>query len=587
MAEQSLLDTDAPANIRSPLIPHTNTKSATIAAKSPRKVSRRASFGRRLDSSESIPSSHGSIFAAEYVSPHASEDGGYKIEKWQAIDSSARPPIIEEQPQSLLGNDENSDVGLSVGNTPILYGHGTALTTIVEQKSTATMRPISTPSPVRTLTRPRSTSDLSSLSASASLPKQPPKSSPIRGEFSISGMIHRLASFSDDDVGTIKLSWPEGYNPIANTAKGAANSSLNSSPSEIQESAYREIYAQPLSPIQPPIERPETPPGMPSWTTAQTQQRRPRAVSSPPTRPNGFHRATARVQRFFGYEPVSRAGNRAPVSSPGHGLCGAWDIGSSRRRCVSVPNTALSGAPRFRPPRSGHGITSLEMHPFARADVRPNTSRTQEMASTGRRISSAPAAGGGSRSSRRSSEPLPPRPVKPKGKRKPGRRVRFTSSTAAVIGSSQTQSAEPNSERRRTKFLRSCRRRRVKTPSPPPQEAAPFPAWGETSMPDTLPQDLPAGSLENHPDHLPALPVLPASSPPETAAPAEPSPAPSPSPKPKKWECWKHQVKTTLAQVNEIWDSCTLLCCWYCCGIDVMSVADDAAAERLSNGVSH
>ena len=175
MAEESLLDSDAPANIRSPLIPHTNIKPVTITAKSAKKVSRKSPFARRLDSSESIPSSHGSIFAAEYVSPHASdEDGGYKIEKWQAIGSSARPSATEEQPPPLLSNDENSDVGLPVGNTPILYGHGTALTTIIEQKSSsATMRTISTPSPVRTLTCPRSTSDLSSSSASASLQKKP------------------------------------------------------------------------------------------------------------------------------------------------------------------------------------------------------------------------------------------------------------------------------------------------------------------------------------------------------------------------------------------------------------------------------
>ena len=585
MAEESLLDSEAPANIRSPLIPHTNTRPVTITAKSTKKLSRKSSFARRLDSSESIPSSHGSIFAAEYVSPHASEDGGYKIEKWQAIGSSIRPSAIEEQLPPLPANDENSGVGLSVGNTPILYGHGTALTTIIEQKSSsATMRTISTSSPVRTLTRPRSMSDLSSSSASASLQKQPPKASPIKREFSISGMIHRLASFSDEDVGTIQLSWPEGYDPIANKPKGAAKSSIDGEPSEIQETAFREIYAQPLSPIQPPIERPATPPGMPSWTAAQ--QRRPRAVSSPPARTGGFHRATARVQRFFGYEPLSRAGNLPSGSASGHGLCGPWDMVPSRRRCVSVPNTVVGGAPRFRPPRSGHGVTSLEMHPFARAEARPSTARTQEATTTGRRISSAPAAAaGGSRSSRRSSEPLPPRPMKPKGKRKPGQRVRFTSSTAAVASGSQTQSAEPATERRRAIFLRSCRHRSVKTPNLPPQEITPSPVSGEASIPQTLPQALPVGSLDNHPDHLPTLPLLPAASEQGPARSTEPSP--EPSLKPKKGGYWKYRVKTTLAQVNEVLESCTMLCCWHCCRIDVMGLPNDATAERLSSRVSN
>ncbi|KFX86868.1 hypothetical protein V490_08769 [Pseudogymnoascus sp. VKM F-3557] len=578
MAETSLLDTDAPANIRSPLIPHTNTKSVTTTAKSAKKVNRKSSFARRLDSSESIPSSHGSIFAAEYVSPHNSEDGGYKIEKWQAIGSSMRLSEAEEQPPSLLGNDENSDAGLTVGNTPILYGHGTALTTIVEQKSSATMRTISTPSPVRTLTRPRSISDLSSSSASAQ--KQPPTSSPIRGEFSISGMIHRLASFSDEDVGSIKLSWPEGYDPVANSPTGAAKSSADGGPSEIQETAYREIYARPLSPIQPPLERPATPPGMPSWTAAQ--QRRPRAVSNPPARISGFHRAAARVQRFLGFEPLGRFTNRASESASGRGLCGTWDMAPSRRRCVSVPNTAVS-VPRFRPQRSGHGVTALEMHPFAREERRPTAVRTQEAITTGRRISSAPVAGD-SRSSIRSCEPVPPRPVKPKGKRKPGQRVRFRSSIAAAATGSQMQPAEPSTERRAV-FLGPCRHRRVKTPSLRPQETTPSPASVETTVvPQTLLQTLPAGSLDNYPDHLPTSSSLLGAST-QGASSAEPSE--EPAPKPKKRKCWKCQVEAARIQVDEVWETCTMLFCWYCCGIDVKGLADDAAAERLGNGVSH
>lgn len=584
MAEESLLDSDAPANIRSPLILHKNTKPVTINAKSAKKVSRKPSFARRLDSSESIPSSHDSIFAAEYVSPHVSEDGGYKIEKWQVIGSSIRPSAIEEQMPPLLGNDENSDIGLPVGNTRIIYGHGTALTTIIEQKSSsATMRTISTPSPVRTLTRPRSMSDLSSSSASASIRKQPPKNGPVRGEFSISGMIHRLASFSDEDVGAIKLSWPEGYDPNANKPKGVTKSSMDGSPSEMQETAFRQIYAQPLSPIQPPIERPATPPGMPSWTAAQ-QQRRSHDVPTTTTRTGSFQRATARVQRFFGYEPVSRAGNRASRSTSGHGICGTWDMAPSRRRRVSVPNIAVSAAPRFRPPRSGHGVTALELHPFARAEVRSTTSRTEET-TTMRRISSAPAVSGGSRSSRRSSEPVPARPVKPKGKRKPGQRVRFTSSTAAVTVGSHTQAAGSALERRRAVVLKPCRHRSIKTPSLPPQKNTQSPVTGETSMPQTLPQAPPAGSLDNNPDHPPTLPLLPAVSDQPTRVTGQ---SPEPSLKPRKVECWKCQMRSALAQVNEVLASCTMLCCWHCCGIDVMRLADDAtAAERLRNGTSN
>jgi hypothetical protein len=244
-----------------------------------------------------------------------------------------------------------------------------------------------------------------------------------------------------------------------------------------------------------------------------------------------------------------------------------------------VPNTAVS-VPRFRPQRSGHGVTALEMHPFAREERRPTAARTQEAVTTGRRISSAPVAGG-SRSSMRSSEPVPPRPVKPKGKRKPGQRVRFRSSIAAAATGSQMQPAEPSTERRAV-FLGPCRHRRVKTPNLPQQETTPSPASVETAV---VHQTLPAGSLDNHPDHLLTSSLLSGAS---TQGPAgSTEPPPESVPRPKKRKCWKCQVEAARIQVDEVWETCTAFFCWYCCGIDVKGLADDAAAERLGNGVSH
>lgn len=287
MAEGGSQDPQTLGSIRSPLITHTNTKPLT---KSVRKIRRKSSFTRQLDSSESIPSSHPSIFAAEYYSPSGSDDGGYKTEQRQSISSMKRSSTAEERPAPSLGNDENSDGELPVGNTPIIYGHGTALSTIIEQKSSlATIRAsVNTPSPA-TLTRPRSTSDLSSSPASASTHKQPPKTSLMKTEFSISGMIHRFGSFSDEDVSKMKLSWPEGYDPTTSKGstrpKGVIETSLENENPEMQNDTFYEIYAQPLQPLQPPIDRPATPPGMPSWTAAQ--QRRPRVAVVNPAPSNG------------------------------------------------------------------------------------------------------------------------------------------------------------------------------------------------------------------------------------------------------------------------------------------------------------
>ena len=289
----------APKPVRSPLNTATNAQPSTAflltvdknnnIIEKGKKVRRKSSFVRRLDSSEDLPSSHDSIFIAEYLSPYNSEDSVYKTENWEKIEPSIPLSPRLELPSlnlpsvsslSSQNNDENSTTCLSIGITPILYGHGTPLTTIIEQKSSnPTLRGEegSTTSATRSLARPRSASDLTTSSTpNSSLRLQRSSAiggSPLRNlHFSTSGIIRRLESLSDNSAETIKLSWPAGYDPQRPPLRSKSN--LDGGSDSCPTSPISQVYAQPLRPLQPPIDRPATPEGMPSWTAAQQRQSR-------------------------------------------------------------------------------------------------------------------------------------------------------------------------------------------------------------------------------------------------------------------------------------------------------------------------
>lgn len=565
---------NAPAKVRSPLLAQTNILSSTATVKVSQRVRRKSSFVRRRDSSESVPSSHDSIFVAEYLSPVNSEDNDYKTEPRQNFDSSVQLPAMAELPSLLPDNDENSSGPLSIGSTPILYGHGTPLATIIEQKSSsATMRTsTSTMSPTRTLIRARSASDLSLSTASASTSTQPQitGASPLKAEFSISGMIRRLASFSADDLDSVKLSWPEGYDP--NRATGAGKSSMDSEIPKMQDSTMdeiNEIYAQPLRPLQPPIERPSTPPGMPSWTAAQ--QRRPRVPPRNPTRGWGIHGASSLVHRFFGHQPSDPSASvvssrRASGSGPGYGVRGPWDAIPAQRRSVSTPILTGRGAPRFRPPRSGHGISELEMHPFARAEIMPVKTENPAAMTMGRRSVSSAVAG----TSRCENETLRQRNVRPTGKRKSGQRVRFSPSTTDGTGTTHMQPHEltPETSASATNL---CPHRRVSSANPDLLEIVTPPPVSDDSL---TPQSILSDPLENSTDHL-----TNASSGPEASfrAPSDVATARSKDSKVPSSECWKCRVESVLAKADTLWERSASWCCWYCCGIDMEELVDDSA----------
>lgn len=475
----------APKPVRPPLDNQTNSRNnfASFSSTEEHKqaVRHTGSFVRRLDSSEDLPSSQDSIFIAEYLSPYNSDESGsgYKLETWNKTISGQETPLsprleLPALPSTLSSlsstpsenNDENGNQKLNIGTTPILYGHGTPLTTIIEQRSSmGTLREsASTTSGIRPLARPRSTSDLTA--STTSFPAGPirtgPRSSPLRNQrFSTSGIIGRIHSLSaDDSADSIKLSWPAGYDPRGASWRGKSSVDSESTPT----SPINEVYAQPLRPINPPVERPATPEGMPSWTQAQhlhRAQRRLANAQGETRRGWNLHEASSMLHRLFSNRsqreapaPQDAMNESASPNRSGYGIRGPWDAVPAYRRAVSAP--VLRGAPHFSSPRSATGVARLEMHPFARAGgaqlsskseatadmaappaVRRSTSLRRSISlgrSSNLRIFNGGAVTGTVQTIRLVDEgdPQPHHRVlslRGKGKRKPGQRVRFTPST--------------------------------------------------------------------------------------------------------------------------------------------------------------
>jgi hypothetical protein len=155
--------------------------------------------------------------------------------------------------------------------------------------------------------------------------------SPDRHDSSVSEKSHqRKKSLSLDDLELIKDSYDQD-GPISEHAKDI--------PLEIHE-----VYAQPKTPVQEPPYRPDTPPGMPSWTEHQLR----------PLQLRLGRRTSFGFRQFF-----SIRSSRAGLTSQGQDL-------PSGRRSASAP--VAPGAPRiarFRPPRSTYG--PIDQHPFNRA----------------------------------------------------------------------------------------------------------------------------------------------------------------------------------------------------------------------------
>lgn len=252
----------------SPKLPSRLPLRPRIVTPSPQ-LRRKDSFIRKGESSEEYPSPHESIYDAAYFSSANSEDSG---RRFPLVDTASRIP------RPVKKNDENRrEPSLSVikpspsiiESPPSIvdavefrYGNGTALETITEQKSYATMR--------------------SKRSRSADHSPAIPFLG-HRDSFIVAKSPRRKISFSADDITLINQSYHEACATIEKQASG------------------QQIYAEPQSPIHALPDRPSTPEGMPSWDEAQ------RAPRIPPTQQNI-------IRRFFNHPSISNRDRT--VSSP-------------------------------------------------------------------------------------------------------------------------------------------------------------------------------------------------------------------------------------------------------------------------------
>jgi hypothetical protein len=534
---------------RGPLMPQTNSNPKL----SPIKLLRRkSSFIGRVDSSEELPSSHESIFVAEYLSSNGSEDSSHRIELRPLVGSD---PVEGLTISSLVGEiDVSHSISPSIGSTFIKYGHGTPLTTIVEQRSLTTLRTADS------LTPQKSVSELPAASVKTPLlghrdSFELPSTATLR-------VPRRRKSFSADDLVLIKHSYHDACSMI-----------------ELSTRCLRhvdKVYAEPRTPIIPPLERPSTPPGMPSWTAAQNAP-----IQIPSQRQAwSAQRKQSRVQRFLSLQPsVVDLSSRVPVPPA---LQGSVQLAQSRNtRSATSPVPSSIVAPRFRPQRSGHGTGPLEMHPFLMSEpsnVKGSGSQIQSglpqcLPLNPRTLSSTPCSGNA------------------KGKIKQRQQVRFTRNIidrtvrrGSVIGSHVDDSDasalgnEPKQchhrQRRVTGFWSLSNNTGGSSVS-------------RVNSSTTGYSIISSGTVESDPTcqsiHL--IPILErrcendavtTGRSPETDAVTDPAdsqyrPAQEliPSSKPRTQKCWKCRIEMLAQRIDHYMEDITRCWCWICCGVDM------------------
>jgi hypothetical protein len=337
---------------RLPLSSLANSPPQTPTLPQCKRIRRKSSLIQRVGSSEDIPSSHESIFHAQRFSSTSREDNGSG--SWPKI--TLNSIIIPLASINIVGNNENIRNQLlapTISSTPILYGHRTALTTIVEQKSTTTM--CTRVSSVN----PRSASEISlAISSTQNLLG-------YRNSFDLPLTVtlrspRRRRSFSADDLIFIKRSYHEACAMIERRTGDSF--------------PIHDIYAEPCTPILPPIERPPTPPRMPSWTAAQNNPVQ-NTVQPHHWSVTGTQN---RLQRFLGIQPSAiKFSSHIPVPVALQHSNQSNRVAEGGRSASSSIPTRIP--PHFRPTKSGHETGPLESHPFhhaARADAKSDAIST-------------------------------------------------------------------------------------------------------------------------------------------------------------------------------------------------------------------
>jgi len=314
------------------------------------------------DSSEGQPSSHDSICDAAWISTSDVAKSPYQTATAPSTPPSLQPVTrpLSVDAMNTIGFDLESESPLSRLETPFLYGHGTELAPILEQRSMATLRTKGS----------LSTSDLSSLMHDA-----PGKSSIGAGMSGGKGerdnihidvatslrqlKLRRHSPFSIDEhfspaSGLLQpLTDPKSSQNQKQKKQAATTESGSDFESDPERSSPRlkrlvysrptvhvvDVHTYPRKPIYPPPERPETPPSIRLANTSiglQSRTRRPRSEGE------GTY--------------YTRTATRTASASGAPSLC-------------DIPEF------KFRPPRSGHG--NLAAHPFVRQSTPSSASRVK------------------------------------------------------------------------------------------------------------------------------------------------------------------------------------------------------------------
>ncbi|KAK6612100.1 hypothetical protein H4I96_01313 [Botrytis cinerea] len=249
---------------RNPLLPRITSPQQTPA----NNIRRKGSFIRAIpDSSEESPlSSDNSIFEAFLFSNSNSEDSVHKFDTLPRSKQAACE-VSSSNDENMRQTSTSTQLDTTV-TTEFLYGHGTVLDTITEQKSYGTMRSV---------TRTKSADDIST--------------SPLLGHrdsFTIAKNRPRhKQSFSLDDIWCIKDSYHDACAMIDQAAR--------------RRLSIHEVYAKPKEPLLAPPERPDTPPGSFNSSSYSSSKTTKNAII-------GAHTFTNTCEIFFTGRVVSAPG---------------------------------------------------------------------------------------------------------------------------------------------------------------------------------------------------------------------------------------------------------------------------------------
>ncbi|KAI1499448.1 hypothetical protein F5X99DRAFT_411082 [Biscogniauxia marginata] len=279
------------------------------------------------DSSEGQPSPHDSLYDASRVSTSDRAKSPYQTAAAAVVRPVTPPPPLRPI-------DLDSESPLSRLETPFLYGHGTELAPILEQRSIATLR-----------TASFSMSDVSSLMHGA-----PPSSSKIidnnnnnnNNDDSDDGTLttplqrhhqqqrlRRRQSFSLDDLPLVYPSRDEQCE-VGDVAEESRTGRPRLSALIYARPTVQvvDVHAYPQKPIYPAHQEPRTPPGLAALMEQEKHQQH--------------------QQQHQGGRSRSRSRSRDP----------------RRERSSEAASASTSFDVPFRGPRSGHG--NLASHPFMR-----------------------------------------------------------------------------------------------------------------------------------------------------------------------------------------------------------------------------